>query len=126
MIHGVTDGARARFWAGLGGVRRTDLGRLSGWETRLDAALDEPARTWRSDWLARDAFAAELASRLNDDDEEVVSWWDHLRPTDLYLACACARGVAGEQPGMAEQERAARALRDGQVGHRLPDRASDR
>ncbi|HEY7376078.1 MAG TPA: hypothetical protein VIF57_28210 [Polyangia bacterium] len=90
------DGARARFWAGLGGVRRTDLSRLPGWEARLDAALDEPPRTWRATWLAREAFAGELASRLNDDDEEdAARWWDHLRASDLYLACACARGVGG-------------------------------
>ena len=37
------DGARARFWAGLGGARRNDLARLPGWEARLAAALDEPA-----------------------------------------------------------------------------------
>jgi RNA polymerase sigma-70 factor, ECF subfamily len=94
MIHRVMDGARARFWAGLGGVRRTDLSRLPGWEARLDAALEEPARTWRSAWLAREEFAAELAVRLNDDDEEdIARWWRHLRPSDLYLACACARGI---------------------------------
>jgi len=92
MIRGVMDGARARFWAGLGGVRRTDLSRLPGWESRLDAALNEPARTCGG-WLSRDEFAAELAARLNDDDEDAARWWDHLRPADLYLACACARGV---------------------------------
>jgi RNA polymerase sigma-70 factor (ECF subfamily) len=95
MIQRVMDGARARFWAGLGGVRRTDLSRLPGWEARLDAALDEPSRTWRATWLAREAFAAELALRLNDDDEDAARWWDHLRASDLYLACACAHGVAG-------------------------------
>jgi RNA polymerase sigma-70 factor (ECF subfamily) len=95
MIQRVTDGARVRFWAGLGGVRRTDLTRLPGWEARLDAALDEPARTWRAAWLTREAFAAELAARLNDDDEDAGRWWDHLRASDLYLACACARGVGG-------------------------------
>jgi RNA polymerase sigma-70 factor (ECF subfamily) len=89
------DGARARFWAGLGGVRRTDLGSLPGWESRLDAALDEAARTWRADWLTREEFAGELASRLNEDDESAARWWDHLRPGDLYLTCACARRVAG-------------------------------
>jgi RNA polymerase sigma-70 factor (ECF subfamily) len=93
MIHRVTDGARVRFWAGLGGVRRTDLTRLPGWEARLDAALDEPARTWRAAWVTREAFAAELAARLNEDDEEAGRWWDHLRASDLFLACACARGV---------------------------------
>ena len=95
MIAGVRDGARARFWAGLGGVRRTDLTRLPGWEARLDAALDEPPRTWRCEWLSREEFAGELAARLDDDDENAGRWWDHLRPSDLYLACACARGVGG-------------------------------
>ena len=33
---------------------------------------------------------------MNDDDEpDVVRWWDHLRAGDLYLACACVRGVGG-------------------------------
>jgi RNA polymerase sigma-70 factor (ECF subfamily) len=95
MIPRVTDGARARFWAGLGGVRRTDLSRLPGWESRLDAALDEPARAGRGGWLTREEFAGEIAARLNDDDEDAARWWDHLRATDLHLACACARGVAG-------------------------------
>jgi RNA polymerase sigma-70 factor (ECF subfamily) len=96
MIGGVTDAARARFWAGLGSGRRGDLDALPGWEARLDAALDEPGRAWSAgaDWLARDDFGAELAARLESDDEEAESWWDHLRPADLYLACACARGVA--------------------------------
>ncbi|HXU03500.1 MAG TPA: hypothetical protein VN903_21190 [Polyangia bacterium] len=92
----MTEGARVRFWAGLGNARRNDHARLPGWEARLDAALDEASRTWRSDWLARDDFAAEIAARLNDDDEpDVVRWWDHLRAGDLYLACACVRGVGG-------------------------------
>jgi len=96
MIANVTEGARVRFWAGLGNARRNDHARLPGWEARLDAALDEASRTWRSDWLARDDFAAEIAARLNDDDEpDVVRWWDHLRAGDLYLACACVRGVGG-------------------------------
>jgi RNA polymerase sigma-70 factor (ECF subfamily) len=97
MIHGVTvGGARARFWADLGPARRAHLSAWRGWEARLDAALDEPARTLPGAWLAREEFAAELAARLNDDDEEDIGrWWDHLRAPDLYLACACARGVAG-------------------------------
>jgi RNA polymerase sigma-70 factor (ECF subfamily) len=96
MIANVTEGARGRFWAGLGGARRSDLSRQPGWESRLDAALDEAARAWGGDWIARDDFAAELATRLNEDDEEsTVRWWDHLRAADLYLACACVRGVDG-------------------------------
>jgi len=93
MIPTVVDGARARFWAGLGGARRTDLTTLPGWEARLGAALDEPPRKWGTDWIAREEFAAEIAERLNDDDEPIARWWDHLRASDLYLACACARGV---------------------------------
>jgi RNA polymerase sigma-70 factor, ECF subfamily len=93
MIPTVVDGARARFWAGLGGARRTDLTTMNGWEARLGAALDEPPRKWGESWLAREEFAAEIAARLNDDDEPIARWWDHLRPSDLYLASACARGV---------------------------------
>jgi RNA polymerase sigma-70 factor (ECF subfamily) len=96
MIASVMDGARARFWAGLGSARRSDLARLPGWEARLTAALDEAATAGGRDWIARDEFAAELAARLNDDDEpDVARWWHHLRAGDLYLASACVRGVDG-------------------------------
>ena len=95
MIPRVTDGAHTRFWAGLCGARRTDLVTLPGWEGRVDAALDEPPRAWGAHWLAREEFAGEIAARLNDDDEEIGRWWDHLRANDLYLACACARGIGG-------------------------------
>jgi RNA polymerase sigma-70 factor (ECF subfamily) len=95
MIAGVTDAARARFWAGLGNTRRRDLDALPGWEARLDAALDAAPRDYSADWIARDDLGAEMARRLESDGEEDVGrWWDHLRPADLYLACACARGVA--------------------------------
>jgi len=94
MITNVMDGARARFWAAVGGARRGDLARLPGWEARLAAALDEAVRAGGHDWIARDEFAAELAMRLNEDDEaDVARWWDHLRAGDLYLAFACVRGV---------------------------------
>jgi RNA polymerase sigma-70 factor (ECF subfamily) len=95
MIPTVVDGARARFWAGLGGARRTDLSALPAWEERLGAALDEPPRKWGAEWLPREQFAAELAARVNDDDEPIARWWDHLRASDLYLASACACGVSG-------------------------------
>jgi len=93
MIPSVREAARARFWAGLGGARRSEVTALPDWQARLDAALDEPARTWGCEWIARDVFAAELATRLNDDDEPAARWWQHLRAGDLHLACACARGV---------------------------------
>jgi RNA polymerase sigma-70 factor (ECF subfamily) len=93
MIADVTDAARARFWAGLGDARRLELGRATGWEAGLAAALDEPPHIWGRDWLAREDFAAELAARLDGDEETAASWWEHLHAADLYLACACARGV---------------------------------
>jgi RNA polymerase sigma-70 factor (ECF subfamily) len=93
MIGHVPDAARARFWAGLGNARRLDLAGFPGWEARLDAALDEGRRAFDAAWLAREEFADELAARLEAHDAEVTSWWDHLRAPDLYLACACARGV---------------------------------
>jgi RNA polymerase sigma-70 factor (ECF subfamily) len=94
MIEDVSDAARARFWAGLGTARRDHLDALPGWQERLRAALDEPSRTWNAAWLPREEFAAEVAARFDADDEEAARWWDHLRAADLYLACACARGVA--------------------------------
>jgi RNA polymerase sigma-70 factor (ECF subfamily) len=92
MIGAVTEVAGARFWAGLGAARRAHLQALPGWEQRLAAALDAPADP---QWLGREDFAAELAARFDGDDEEAGRWWDHLHAADLYLACACARGVPG-------------------------------
>jgi RNA polymerase sigma-70 factor (ECF subfamily) len=43
-----------------------------------------------------------VAARLADDDADAADWWDHLRAGDLYLACACARGVTA---ALAEFER---------------------
>jgi len=94
MIGDVSVAARARFWAGLGITRRDHLDALPGWEARLDAALDEPPRSWNAEWMSREEFGGELAARFDADDETAVSWWDHLRAADLYLACACGRGVA--------------------------------
>jgi len=56
--------------------------------------LDEPAKTWNAAWLSREDFAAEIAARLDKDAETVTSFWEHLRPADLYLACGCARGIS--------------------------------
>src|SRR5262249_44276068 len=90
----VGDTARDRFLATLGAARRAEFQKLADWEKRLDAVLDEPAQTWNAGWLSRDDFAAEIAARLDRDSETVASFWDHLRPADLYLACACARGLS--------------------------------
>ncbi|HMF40718.1 MAG TPA: transcriptional regulator [Polyangia bacterium] len=88
------DTARERFLASLGGPRRAEFQKLANWEKRLDDVLDEPAQTLDAGWLSREEFAAEIAARLDRDTETVESFWDHLRPADLYLACACARGLS--------------------------------
>jgi RNA polymerase sigma-70 factor (ECF subfamily) len=89
----VGDSARDRFLGSLGAARRAEFQKLADWQKRLDAVLDEPAQTLDAGWLSRDDFAAEIAARLDRDTETAESFWDHLRPADLYLACACARGV---------------------------------
>jgi RNA polymerase sigma-70 factor (ECF subfamily) len=94
MISGVMDGAGAHFWAGLSSTRRGELAAAGGWEAHLAAALDAAGRGWPRAWVARGDFATELAARLNADSEPAADWWHHLRADDLYLATACARGVA--------------------------------
>jgi RNA polymerase sigma-70 factor, ECF subfamily len=90
----VGETARDRFLAVLGAARRADFQALPDWEQSLDAALDEPAKTLDAGWLSRADFAAEIAARVDRDAESVASFWEHLHPADLYLACACARGVS--------------------------------
>ena len=83
-LRAVADTARGRFLAGLSAKRRADFQELADWEARLDAVLDEPAKTWDgATWLSRDDFAAEIAARLDRDTESVASFWDHLRAADL-------------------------------------------
>ena len=96
MIRAVTGGAQARFWAGVGAERRRILDGSPDWPARLAAALDAADGQWPAEWLAHEDFAAELAQRLELEDDlgAVARWWDHLRAGDLYLACACARGIA--------------------------------
>src|SRR6185369_8490281 len=76
--------------------RRRILDGSPDWPSRLAAALDAADGQWPAEWIAREDFAAELAERLEAEDDlgEVAYWWDHLRAGDLYLACACARGIA--------------------------------
>ncbi len=88
------DTARERFLASLGAAQRAEFQALADWEKRLDDVLDEPAKTLDAGWLSREEFAAEVAARLDRDTEAVASFWDHLHAPDLYLACACARGVS--------------------------------
>src|SRR5262249_41377431 len=91
----VGDTARERFLAALGAPRRAEFQKLPDWQKRLDDMLDEPAKTLDAGWLSRDDFAAEIAARLDRDTESVASFWEPLRPADLFLACACARGLSG-------------------------------
>jgi len=96
MIRAVMGGAQARFWAGVGAERRRILDGSPDWPARLAAALDAVDGQWPAAWIAREDFAAELAQRLELEDDlgAVAHFWDHFRAGDLYLACACARGVA--------------------------------
>jgi RNA polymerase sigma-70 factor (ECF subfamily) len=95
----VTDAAR-RFWAALGETRRAELGALPEWGAWLEAALVEGARA--GGWISRGDLAAEVAARLEADDEEARRWWAHLHGGDLALASACARGLP---PALGEFER---------------------
>jgi RNA polymerase sigma-70 factor (ECF subfamily) len=52
--------------------------------------------------LARDELAAELAARLDADDEAAPRWWAHEHAAAHAQAPACARGAA---PALAEFER---------------------
>jgi len=96
MIRTVTGGAQARFWAGVGADRRRVLDGSPDWPARLAAALNAASAAWPAEWISREDFAAEIAQRLEAEDDlgAVARWWDHLRAGDLYLACACARGIA--------------------------------
>jgi RNA polymerase sigma-70 factor (ECF subfamily) len=98
MIGGVGDRAQARFWASLGEARRRELAvHHPGWAVDLRGALDEAARAAAQQgqlhWLARDDFAAEIGARLERDPALPGAFWAHLHVADLYLACACARGL---------------------------------
>jgi RNA polymerase sigma-70 factor (ECF subfamily) len=93
MLRDVSDTARARFLAELGGERRGEITASAGWEAKLETALEEAGRSWGSEWLPREEFAAELGRRLGAEAGAVEPWWNHLAAPDLYLAAACARGV---------------------------------
>jgi RNA polymerase sigma-70 factor (ECF subfamily) len=89
----VTDGGRARFWAGLGAARRNAFAAMPDSEALLAAALAAPERAGQSGWLAADDFAAVLARHFDRDPEVAPRWWAHLHAADLHLALCCARGV---------------------------------
>ena len=95
MIAEVGSRVQARFWAGLGEARRASLTAVPGWEARLEAAHAEARGAWPPGWLDDEAFAGELSARLEGDGAETPRWWEHLHAADLFLASACARGVAG-------------------------------
>jgi RNA polymerase sigma-70 factor, ECF subfamily len=63
---------------------------LPGWAAAIAAAH---AR-WPSEWLPDEVFIEHLRDRIGgeDDPAEALS---RLAAADLYLACACARGVTG-------------------------------
>jgi RNA polymerase sigma-70 factor (ECF subfamily) len=50
------------------------------------AAIERAHAVWPADWIPDDVFAAHLAARVGEDRRPAMA-------ADLYLACACARGV---------------------------------
>jgi RNA polymerase sigma-70 factor, ECF subfamily len=57
------------------------------------AAIAAAHARWPSDWLADDVFVEHLRARIGADDDPGTAL-SRLAVADLYLACACARGVA--------------------------------
>ncbi len=90
------------FLARLGGRRARDLAPSAG---LVDAALRAADAAGRAAWpkvpLDADVFAAHLADRVGarSDAEEAIRT---LHATDLFLACACSRGIP---EALAELER---------------------
>jgi RNA polymerase sigma-70 factor (ECF subfamily) len=87
----------------------------------LDGALAGVAQRGREAWpavsLDDEAFAAFLADKIPDDESGVPEALAAMATTDLYLACACARGdTAGieafEKRYFAEVESVLRRVRD--------------
>jgi RNA polymerase sigma-70 factor (ECF subfamily) len=73
------------------------LGRTSLDEPGLEAWLANAVETARRAWpdlaVPTEVFVAHLATRLRDDDPPLETL-AKMHVTDLYLACACARGDA--------------------------------
>jgi RNA polymerase sigma-70 factor (ECF subfamily) len=61
-------------------------------ETTLTSSLERAQRAWPGVVLAPELFVAHLAARLPDD-ADLSHALAKLHTDDLYLACACARGV---------------------------------
>jgi RNA polymerase sigma-70 factor (ECF subfamily) len=57
------------------------------------AAIAAAHARWPSDWLSDEVFIEHLRGRLGADGDQTEAL-SRLAVTDLYLACACARGVA--------------------------------
>ncbi len=57
------------------------------------AAVAAAHARWPSDWLSDDVFIEHLRGRIAGDDDPAATL-SRLAVADLYLACACARGVA--------------------------------
>ncbi|HKE18329.1 MAG TPA: sigma-70 family RNA polymerase sigma factor [Kofleriaceae bacterium] len=56
------------------------------------AAIATAHARWPPDWLADEVFVAHLRARIAADDDAAAAL-SRLAVADLYLACACARGV---------------------------------
>jgi RNA polymerase sigma-70 factor (ECF subfamily) len=62
-------------------------------ESILQRLSDQASAAWPSLVLNREVFVRHLAARHRD--EPLLPWLEATHAADLYLACACARGVPG-------------------------------
>ena len=67
-------------------------------DERLARLAAAGAAAWPTLGLADGDFAAHLAARLPAGASDLAAALDELYATDLYLACACCRGLAGAIP----------------------------
>jgi len=82
----------ARFVSRTGQTASDD----AGLSRELARALDEARRAWPTVELPDEEFVEHLAARVRPDDD-AVAVLRQLRGSDLYLACAAARGRAGAE-----------------------------
>ena len=121
--HVVEGRALTAFMEALDNRRRAELPASPGWETLVEAAMEAGGIAF-APWIPRETFAADLAARLNAASTPIPDWFARLHVPDLYLACACARGVA---PAIEQFQRlyAAEILRSAARFNRASQTADD-
>jgi RNA polymerase sigma-70 factor, ECF subfamily len=85
------------FLSALEGERRDPFAALADLEERLRAALTAAREAWPEVALADEEFVRHFGQTCREGGPLEV--FDHLRPADLFLAAACARGAPGALEG---------------------------